>query len=1161
MKETEVQAFLPLLLALGFVAPVAFFAAQPSTHATTKAVDAVKPRRSRKTTTAQSSKTSKAAKTSASAAPTPADATEPKTDPNTNPYPFNPEAIRTADELFLALDEPDVAELTLANDVFVEQNVEIDHDLTINLGGFHLISFQESARVIDVKSGVVRLTGTGQVHALGLNSATVRIKGGTSSQSNYATLTIDKGIKLYAPLGQAIYVAPNFDAAYGVTVNFAGSLTARDGIFLHGNIKGRGENLPAINILDGATLDVDEELGAAVLADGYGVWQIGAAAFTGATGIKIQAGDLHLTDTVILALGKAPDDAAWSSDLYGAGNAIEIESVENRSGNIKIKIHGGQYHSADGHVIAEHGAENIAALDKLEIMNGEFIGKLGVFAGLISEAANGAVQVKGGTFSAEISRYLAQDYYLYLEKDELGRYVVQGNAAIEEDIDEEQQRLNVAIAKLVNLVALAEHFASPEYHAGNFGSLQKTIDKIVKKLHKSLKKPCDLLADQANTSFAEVASCIDTLEQVTAEMQEVENILRAELATMADEAAFNQKRYTRESYADLADAITRSEELLGRDELNLSEIDSMLGEIDAAKMLLEEREDTEDDSAIEAELPVVPLEELMAETTSEPTERTLEQAMQELRDLLSEIDALSVLDYTPGSLAILLELAMSAEQILHDEVDGLTVEDLDEVLEHLKAAQSALELAEDDFIDDEAEIVELMDADALLAAEDASVDEDPALDDENLVVAAATDDLEADATEDILESSELEDQSSELLDAFADAETVRTLDPVEPITPTETPLESISSAATETTLEQAKTALRTLLNEASALNPADYTADSYAVFAEAISEAGRLLSNNSSSVTAEIISSLAEVVQSTKHSLIVIDSPADEARTNLIAMLEAVQDLSVNDYFEDTAEQFGELQVAITKAHSILAQPSADLFTVVGIMDEIKLATSGLKGGEATLQASLGKLRSTIAEAEQINGATYTAESFANFAKLLRQAQKLLVQPDLRFAEVDDMTAQLADAQAALVVKPADWSKLQTQLTKIASLDGAAYTEISYGYVLQLLTQAKTLLADTATPQSTVDALTANLAYAVEHLEPRPVYAATTVNQNAQQYGAAPAGYYTPQPADSSATPIPPNFLMSVMAGAYAGLATYRRSRIEAKNRKQRGRNLSESVR
>lgn len=1220
MKKTTNQGFFPFLLALGFTSPVAFFASQNNDTAndaskddtisdaknssqldsqpaeekpvartkrktTPKTIDAVKPRHTRKTT--------KAIKQSVSEESAVESATSTSLESYDGPYSFNPHAIQTADELFLALDEPDIAEITLANDIFIEQNIEIDHDLTINLNGFHIISFQEGARVIDVKSGATKLMGNGQIHALGNSATAVRIKGGTSSQANYATVTVDEGIKLYAPHYYAIYVAPNFDAAYGVTVNLAGKITAHDGILIHSNIQGRGENLPTVNILDGANIEVDESTGIAILADGYGLWRIGAATVTGASGVRVKAGDLRFVNSVVFALGEATNEPTWSSELYGAGNAIQIEADENRSGNIRIKISGGQYQSADNFVIAEYGNESsTTTLDKLEIIDGEFAGKLGVFSGLISEAANGAVQVKGGIFSTEISRYLAQDYYLYLEKDELGRYVVQGNAAIEEDVDEERQKLNVALAKLINLVTTAEHFVKPEYYAGSFGSLQKTIDKTIKKIHKTLKKPYNLLADQKNAELPDLVEEIENVEQVITEMQDVENILRAELATTADEASFNRGRYTKESYADLADVIRRSDELLGRDELNLSEIDAMLGEIDAAKMLLEEREG-DDFVETEPDLPVVPIEDLLADSNSSAESRTLEEAKRDLSNLLAEIDALSVLDYTPDSLAILLELAMSAEQILKDEVDGLTIEDLDEVIEHLNEARASLEEAEEEFVDDEAEILELLDAEQENAADDDAEDEDPTTNDivEDADLATEDDIREAFAEEDeILDEENLateidEDVEDESLLDFGESDAVDSdfsttigvvagaasmqnakslaehpsLTPITDQTEGEIPEQSPEVLLEQRAIElnQAKDALRTLLNEASALNPADYTADSYATFAEAISEAGRLLNNNSVNVTAEIISSLAEVIQSTKHNLIIVNSPADEARTNLISMLEAVQNLSVGDYFEETAEQFGELQVAITKAHSVLAQPGADLFAIVGIMDEIKLATSGLKGGEETLRASLGHLRTEIAEAEQVDGAGFTEESYAEFTSILHEAQKMLVSQDLRFAEVDDMTARLANARSALALKPADWSLLKMQLAKIANLNQNDYTEISYNYVLQLLAQAKVMLADDTTPQVAVDALTGNIESAIRNLERRPiVWNQGTISSNATPVNnptnVMSAGYYTPQPSgDNSATPIPPNFLMSLMAGAYAGLATYRRSRIEAKNRKR----------
>lgn len=1259
------------------------------------------------------------------------------------PYPFNPHAIATSDDLFLALEEPDVIELTLANDIFVNQDVEIDHDLTINLNHYHIISFQEGAHVLDVKSGITHLKGVGQVHAMGNNSTAVRIKGATSSQANYATVIIDSGIKLYAPHYYGIYIAPNFDAAYGVTVDFAGQMTSRDGIFLHGNIRGRDENLPLINIQDGAIIEVDETVGIAVQADGHGIWQIGAASLTGATGLKIKSGKFTLTHTQVMALGVPLGEHGWSNDIYGVGAALQIESnnefakehgSNEHAGDILIKISGdqGKYQSAESYVFAEYGAESEQAnLEKLEIIDGEFAGRLGVFYGLISEAANDAVQVKGGKFSTEISRYLASDYYLYLEKDDLGRYVVQGNTAIDEDVDEEQQKLNVALAKLINSVAQAEHFVAPEYYAGNFGSLQKTIEKTVKRINKTLKKPYDILAHQNEAELSDVANEITNLEQAINEMQEVEHILRAELAEMADEATCNRHRYTRDSYADLAEVVKRSEELLGREELNLSDIDAMLGEIDAAKMLLEERsaDDFEDDDLLD-DLPVVPIEDLLPKT------KTLADAKAELSNLLVEIDSLSVLDYTSDSLAILLELAMGAEQILRDEVDGLTIADLEEVIDSLNTARQSLEfakhdevliardtdLADDDAVDinDDFDIAEELDiADDTMPTEEFidenvdefATDEDFAtdmtdLDNETSYESANDDALDTAVNEDYDTSAEDEarllaifeeaDQSNEFDDVFeetdyqsddldtmedeeyqadeldelededfsataevttvseatnedftANNDSVTTSSANLPSSSDNAPtrlvnmttssenvtsnlsnittnvpnvtmnipdaassaLSAASSLANVSTnvadatlnssnlptqltntainlsnepkiptisfptttheflepvdeLQQAKNSLQVLLDDARTLNPEDYTVESYAAFAEATSEASRLLQNNSMSVNADIISSLAEVVQSTRAGLVAAYTPADEARDNLITMLEAVQNLTVNDYFENTAEQFGELQVAISKAHAILAQPTAELFTIVAVMDEIKIATSGLKGGEETLRASLANLRQVISESERLLIEDFTDESYAEFQLVLERARRTLVIENPRFAEIDDMADELKLARTRLIVRPADWTVLQAQINAIAKLDRNDYLSTSFDVVIELLNRAKTLLTDPTTTQRAVDSLSAELNAAIQNLVLRPAHPTenlimmsdnpTTPKWNLSNYNQAPTGYYTPRANGETAAPIPPNFLMSVMAGAYAGLAAYRRSRLDAKDRKQR---------
>lgn len=1173
MKKTGASKFLPLVFALGAISPEAIFALK--TLAEEKEKTPTNKKSGRVTPKSKSLRSASSQSANSDLEGASSEATE-------NQYPFNPQKIATADDFFLALDEPDVQELVLSNDIFIDQNAEIDHDLTIQLNGFHIISFQEGARVIDIKSGAVKIVGPGQIHALGPGSTAIRIKGATSSQANYATLDIDAEVKLYAPHYYGIYLAANFEAAYGLVVNFAGQMTARDGILLHSNIQGHGENLPTVNLLDGAGISVDESLGVALQADGHGIWRIGEATITGATGAEIKSGELYFTNSKIIATGETASEQAWADNFSSRGAVFALKSEGSSARGAKIKISGGIYQSLAGYVFVGQGQDE-AAIEKLEIMAGEFSGRLDVFSGLISEAASGAVQVKGGSFSTEISRYLATDYYLYLEKDDAGRYVVQGNAAVDENVDEEQQKLNVALAKLINLVALAEHFISPDYHAGNFGSLQKSIDKSVKKITKTLKKSYQILENQDAAEFADVATEIANLEQVTAEMQEVENILRSELAGAVDDATTSRRQYTEESYAELAEILERSEELLGRDELNLPEIDAMLGEIDAAKLLLEEREISDEEEL--DELPVVPIEDLLedeiAPEKDEVSEKTFADYKLELQELLAEVDALSVLDYTAESFSLLLELTMAAEQILNDEVDGLTSEDLAEIIENINVAREALIKA-----DPKTEEENLLEN---FANAEATSDEEPIIDHESIIddeiEELVTDD---DFDENLVESSDL--ISNEDLDEDSTNEFDENLDliPALKIVP-----------PTETEIVRSK--LCDLLAETDSLNPNDYTSESYLTLAEAVAEAKRLLQTNSENVSAEILSSLVEVIQSTRRSLVAAYNPAVEARENLIAMLEAVQNLSVSDYFESTAEQFGELQVAITKAHAILAKPTADFFAIVTIMDEIKLATSGLKGGEETLRISREKLEAEIADAENIATEKYTAESLASFDAAKLFAKQILATENSSFSDFDDATNKLHEAKLLLTRKPADWSALRSEIAKIAGLNCDDYTKSSYDQVLFLLEEAKSLLRETEVAQETVDELVAKIQIAVDSLELKPINMAViaselsnmndqisakqnlsapnwnlsnydeapspyvapqpnlgpqgnTYNPATADYNKTPTGYYTPRPAENQSTPIPPNMLMSVMAGAYAGLAAYRRSRLDAKNRKQRRR-------
>ena len=220
-------------------------------------------------------------------------------------------------------------------------------------------------------------------------------------------------------------------------------------------------------------------------------------------------------------------------------------------------------------------------------------------------------------------------------------------------------------------------------------------------------------------------------------------------------------------------------------------------------------------------------------------------------------------------------------------------------------------------------------------------------------------------------------------------------------------------------------------------------------------------------------------------------------------------------------------------------------------MDEIRAATAGLKGADES--ASPTQTDATVAT----DAGTYHPP---------------VMQPTIIVSEAE-----------------ADWTALRQVVAQISTLNSADFTAESYAGVLAGLERAKTALGNPRATQAEVNAVTAAIITAMRALRrvPAPAnyyassYATTSPAATAQPLGVTsgaagttsaagysgvvgvsgvsdPAGattevYGTSRPLIAEATSAPlvtPSWLMSMMAGAYAGLATYRKSRADAKQRK-----------
>lgn len=317
---------------------------------------------------------------------------------------FNVNSIQSYPELIAAL-EAKAVQITLGANIIAPDNILINHDVAINFNGYNIISEETNpgARVLDIRSGEVTLTGKGKIFAMGARSVAIRVFGAISiGMPAYTTLTIDDGISLFAPDSYGILISPNLGVAYGLVINLSGEIIARDGIGLSSHIRGRDVNLPTINIRSGARITADETCGSALEAAGYAAWNIGAAKLTGATGALLKSGQINFSHTEIIATGEAYSSAAITTaeaqleDPAPANAAIRIASAAKH--DLNITVEGGSYLGEKSFAVAG----DPSSLESFMIKGGDFSGALDV----LHHAIESELEIEEGSFSLHPALHL-----------------------------------------------------------------------------------------------------------------------------------------------------------------------------------------------------------------------------------------------------------------------------------------------------------------------------------------------------------------------------------------------------------------------------------------------------------------------------------------------------------------------------------------------------------------------------------------------------------------------------------------------------------------------------------------------------------------------------------------------------------------------------------
>jgi len=273
-----------------------------------------------------------------------------------------------------------------------------------------------------------------------------------------------------------------------------------------------------------------------------------------------------------------------------------------------------------------------------------------------------------------------------------------------------------------------------------------------------------------------------------------------------------------------------------------------------------------------------------------------------------------------------------------------------------------------------------------------------------------------------------------------------------------------------------KSELEAAIAAAGELDEADYTAETWGVFASAM-EAAEAVMVDEEATQEEVDNALAELnsaVDALEEVVVEVD------KSELEAAIAAAGELDEADY---TAETWGVFASALEAAEAVMEDEEATQEEVDNALAELNSAVDALE--EVVVEVDKSELEAAIAAAGELDEADYTEKSWSKLEKALAAAETVMEDEEATQEEVDNALAELNSAVDALeeVVVEVDKSELEAAIAAAGELNEADYTEKSWSKLEKALAAAETVMEDDQATQKMVDKALAKLNKAMEKLE------------------------------------------------------------------------------
>ena len=325
----------------------------------------------------------------------------------------NPASVSNAEELKTAID----AATAENNTITLTDNIDLSKRVTINKSGVNLVidlgekKISGSSLLFDIYSPVTFKNGTIDVTYNGSASICVMwLNGG-------AKLALENDVIVNAANAGAtgsVFAVGLYNDCDEAELTINGKITGDNGATINGTIT-TNTNKVAVN----GTIEVT---GHALYLAGNGTTNINnGACVKGDAGIEIRAGVLNINGGTVESTGTYSAPIANGNGTTASGAALIVaEHTTNRG--ITVNVTGGNIKAAsNGKAIAVSDPQNTNGNDvKLNVAGGNVVGGIQVENSI--ETAK-PVAVTGGTFSSDVSNYVAGDTPVAFTVNEDGYYV------------------------------------------------------------------------------------------------------------------------------------------------------------------------------------------------------------------------------------------------------------------------------------------------------------------------------------------------------------------------------------------------------------------------------------------------------------------------------------------------------------------------------------------------------------------------------------------------------------------------------------------------------------------------------------------------------------------------------------------------------------------